>query len=87
MTRPSHITCSCGQTRPVPVHGAIPRKCIECQRNSIRQRNRKRMLTYSRREDIKERRRRDEGRTRRYRSYGPRVTEDHDNGSSKNKTS
>jgi len=39
----------------------------------MRERNRKRMLVYSRRTEIKERRRRDEGRKRRYGDYGPRV--------------
>lgn len=73
MAREKEIVCSCGKRRPVPVHGAIPKRCIDCQRESIKARNRKRMLVYSRRDDIKERRRRDEGRERRYRSYGTRV--------------
>lgn len=73
LPRPSHIICLCGQRRPVPVHGAIPKRCVDCQKQSMRERNRKRMLVYSRRTEIKERRRRDEGRKRRYGDYGPRV--------------
>lgn len=73
MARPSHITCKCGQTRPVPVHGAIPKRCLACRKALYKERARKRALAYSRREDIKDRRRRREGRTRRYRAYGPRV--------------
>ena len=57
MPRASHITCKCGRTRPIPVHGAIPKRCVECQRDSLRERNRKRMLPYSRRDDVKARRR------------------------------
>ena len=58
MARPSHITCQCGVRRPVPVHGAIPKRCIECQKISLRQRNKIRMLDYSRRADVKARRKR-----------------------------
>lgn len=73
MTRPTHITCACGAQRPVPVHGAIPKRCVACQEESVRALNRKRMLAYSRRQDVKERRRRREGRIRRNGDYGPRV--------------
>lgn len=58
MPRPSQITCSCGSVRSVPAHGAIPKRCVECQRQSLRERNRKRMVEYARRKDVKARRRR-----------------------------
>lgn len=73
MPRPSHITCNCGQTRPVPVHGGIPKTCLDCRTKRLKEDRRKRALAYSRREDIKERRRRREGRKRRYASYVHRV--------------
>ena len=77
MARPDTMTCKCGQTRAVPVHGAIPKLCLDCRNKQSKEDRRKRALAYSRREDIKERRRRREGRTRRYNRYGPRV---HDGG-------
>lgn len=73
MARPATITCKCGQSRAVPVHGAIPKSCLDCRNKRVAEYQRQRALEYSRREEIKERRRKREGRTRRYRSYGPRV--------------
>lgn len=58
MARPPFITCACGRQRTVPVHGAIPKRCEDCQQSSLKVRNRERMLVYSRRPETKARRKR-----------------------------
>jgi hypothetical protein len=59
MARPDYIVCQCGAHRATPPHGAIPKRCVECQKDQLRRRNRAKMLHYSRRPDIKARRRAD----------------------------
>jgi len=58
MARPPFITCACGRQCAVPVHGAIPKRCEDCQQSSLKVRNRERMLVYSRRPETKARRKR-----------------------------
>lgn len=57
MARPPYIICKCGTKRAVPVHGAIPKRCVACRDADYRERKRLHNRERARQPHVKARRR------------------------------